>query len=120
MTTVKRVRDALPNSTIKPIVSQPGYETIKAVHKQLNDNAVSINIHLGNGRIGLLFLTVQPVVYNTLSHLPFVPPVHPDQVTVYPLNPTQQQIIVAKSSTKQTQDFSSSMTLATFPLSISY
>ena len=95
MTTVKRVCDALPNPTIKPIVTQPGYETTKTVHKQLNDNAVSINIHLGNGRMGLLFLTVQPVVYNTLSHLPFFPPVNPDPVVVYPLNPTQHQIIVA-------------------------
>ena len=68
---------------------------IKVVHNQLNNNAASIHNHLGNGRLGLLVLTVQPVVYNTLSHLPFVPPVNPGPTVVYPINPIQHKIIAA-------------------------
>ena len=47
---------------------------------------------MGNGRLGLLYLTVTPEVYNTLSQTRFIPPVNPGPTTEYPDNATQFQI----------------------------
>ena len=92
MTTVDKIKDAFPHPTIDPIVGQPGYETIKPMHQHLNANAASIISHLGNGRLGLLYLTVQPAVFNTLSAIPFVPPTNPGPIAHYPPGATQHQI----------------------------
>ena len=73
-TSVEKIRDAFPFLSVEPIVGQPTYETIQLLHKKLNANAASIHSHLGNGKLGLLYLTVKPEVYNTLSDVEFVPP----------------------------------------------
>ena len=93
MTTLERVRDGFPNPNVELIVGQTGYETIKALQMQLNANAAFIHTHWGNGRLGLLLLTVQPAVYNKLYNLSFVPPVNPGPAVTYPNNPNQHQII---------------------------
>ena len=72
MPSTEKIVDSFPNPTIQPIIGKPTYESIRRVHLKLNANAASIQSHLGNGRLGLLALTVTPVVFNTLSHLPFV------------------------------------------------
>jgi len=92
MTTVEKIKDAFPHRTIDQIIGQPGWETIKPMHQSLNANAASIVSYLGNGRLGLLFLTVIPSVYNTLSAVPFVPPTNPGPTVQYPPVATQHQI----------------------------
>ena len=92
MTSTEKTKDSFPHPTIDPIIGQPGYETIKPMHQKLNANAASVVSHLGNGRLGLLFLTVTPAVYNTLSANVFIPPVNPVPVAHYPLVATQFQI----------------------------
>ena len=62
-----------------PIIGQPTHETIAEVHSKLNANAASVHSHRGNGQLGLLYLTLKPEVYNTLSNVPFEPPVNPGQ-----------------------------------------
>ena len=54
----------------------------------MSTNAASIVSHLGNGLLGLLWLTVSDQVYNTLSALPFVPPPNPGPVPIIPANAT--------------------------------
>ena len=44
---------------------------------KLNSNAASVQSNLGCGTLGLLFLTVSPAVYATLSTTAFVSPVNP-------------------------------------------
>ena len=95
MTTVEKIKDAFPHPTIEPIVGQPGYESIKGMHLFLNANAASIISHLGNGRLGLLYLTVQPAVFNTLSAVLFVPPTNPGPTVTYPAGATQHIIRAA-------------------------
>ena len=63
--------------TIDPIVGTPNYEFIADIHLKLNSNAASVHSNLGCGTPGLLFLTVSPAVYATLSTVVFVPPVNP-------------------------------------------
>ena len=87
-----KIVESFPYPTIPPIIGQPGYDTIAEVHLQLNANAASVQSHLGDGALGLLYLTVTPAVYNTLSLVPFVPPANPGPDPVVPPGSTGPQI----------------------------
>ena len=93
---VEKIRDSFPFLTVDPIVGQPTYEAIKELQKKLNANAASIHSHLGNGKLGLLYLTMTPEVYNTLSDVAFVPPLNPGPNVTYPPEGTQYQIRAAE------------------------
>ena len=74
MLSTDKILDSFPDPTIQLIIGKPTYESIWRVQLKLNANDASVQSHLGNGRLGLLSLTVTPVVLNTLSHISFVPP----------------------------------------------
>ena len=63
--------------TINPIIGTTDYKSIADINLKLNSNAASVQSNLGCGRLSLLFLTVSPAVYATLSTTGFVPPVNP-------------------------------------------
>ena len=98
---VEKIRESFPFLTVDPIVGQPTYDSIKELHKKLNANAASIHSHLGNGKLGLLYLTVKPEVYNTLSDIEFVPPVNPGPTVNYPEGGTQFQLTAAEKAHKE-------------------
>ena len=77
--TAEKIVESFPHPTILPIIGQPNYETIAEVHLKLNANAASVHSHRGNGQLGLLYLTLKPEVYNTLSDVAFEPPANPGQ-----------------------------------------
>ena len=64
---VDKVKDSFPFLSVEPIIGQPTYDSIRELNKKLNANAASVYSHLGNGKLGLLYLTVTPEVYNTLT-----------------------------------------------------
>ena len=69
------------------------------MHQKLSADAASIVSHLGNGRLGLVYLIVTPPVYNTISVVAFIPPVNPGTTVVYPnINPTHFQIHAANAA----------------------
>ena len=74
---IKKIVDGFPFPTINPIVGTPDYESIADIHLKVNSNAASVQSNLGCGTLGLLFLTVSPAVYATLSDIAFVPPFNP-------------------------------------------
>ena len=78
--TLDCIIESFPHPTIMPIVGQPTYETLAEVHLKLNTNAASVQSHLGNGLLGLLYLTVSPAVYNTQSANVFIPPANPGPI----------------------------------------
>jgi hypothetical protein len=90
--TLDRIIESFPHPTIMPIVGQPTYETLAEVHLKLNTNAASVQSHLGNGLLGLLYLTVSPAVYNTQSAVNFTPPANPGPSPIIPANSTGPQI----------------------------
>ena len=81
---VDSIVEGFPFPTVNPIVGEPNYESIAALHQQLNSNAASVQSHLGNGVLGLLYLTVSPAVYANLSAVPFLPPVNPGPTPIIP------------------------------------
>ena len=74
---IENIADEFPFPTINPIIRTPDYESIADIHLKLNSNAVSVQSNLGCGTLSLIFLTVSPAVYGTLSAILFVPQVNP-------------------------------------------
>ena len=93
MSSHDKIMEVFPYLTISPIISQSGYESISEVHLQLNANSASVQSYLGNGALGLLFLTFLPAVYNMLSLIPFIPPVNPGPDPTIHARSTGPQIV---------------------------
>jgi hypothetical protein len=81
---IEAVVAGFPHPTIIPIIGTPTYPTLARMHLKLSSNAASVQSNLGNGVLGLLYLTVSPAVYTTLSNTAFVPPVNPGTIAVIP------------------------------------
>ena len=89
---IKKIVDGFPFPTIDPIIGTLDYESIADIHLKLNSNAASVQSNLGCGKLGLLFLTVSPAVYATLSTTTFVPPVNPGPEPIIPTGLTSAVI----------------------------
>ena len=113
MTTIEQIKDSFPNPTIKPIVGQPSYETIKPMHKKINTNAASVVTHLGNGHLGLLYLKVTRTVFTTLCEVALGQPVNPDPSPEIPASATQSKFKLLLHSTLDSPRISSSTTSPT-------
>ena len=89
---IEKIVDGFPFPTIDPIIGTTDYESIADFHLKLNSNAVSVQSNLGCGTLGLLFLTVSPAVYTTLSTTVFVLPVNPVPEPIVPTGSTSAAI----------------------------
>ena len=89
---IENIVDRLPFSTIDPIVGSHDYESIADIHLKLNSNSASVQSNLGCGTLGLLFLTVSPAIYATLSTIAFVLPVNPGSKPRFPTCATASDI----------------------------
>ena len=74
---IKKIVEGFPFPKINPIVGTPDYESIADIHIKLNSNAASVQSNICCGTLVILFLTVSPAVYATLSTIAFVPPGNP-------------------------------------------
>jgi len=81
---IDKIIESFPHTSITRICGLPTCDFISAAHLQLNSNAASIHSHRGNGKLGLLFLTLKLEVYNTLSTIEFIPPVNPGPEPIIP------------------------------------
>jgi hypothetical protein len=81
---VDSIVEGFPFPTVNPIISEPNYESIAALHQQLNANAASVQSHLGNGVLRLLYLTVSPAVSANISAVSSLPPVNPGPTPIIP------------------------------------
>jgi hypothetical protein len=82
------ILEGFPHPTITPVIGIPTYESIAEINLKLNDNAASVHSNLGDGAHGLLALTINPAVYNTISPDPFLPPANPGANPILPDNAT--------------------------------
>ena len=86
-TTIAKIVEGFPFPHIARILGVPTYELLAALHLKLNANAASVYSNLGDGLLGLLFLTISPAVNNTLSVVPFAPPpVNPGATAIIPFD----------------------------------
>ena len=85
---IKKIVDRFSFPTIDPIIGTPGYDSIVGIHLKLNYNTASVQSNLRYGTLGLLFLTVLPAVYTTLSTTAFVLPVNPGPEQIIPTGST--------------------------------
>jgi hypothetical protein len=91
-TDAEKVVDGFPHLTVSPINDVPNYESISLLNLQLNVNAASVQSNLGDGLLGLLYLTMTPVEYNALSVTKFFPPENPDAAPTVPYATTDSQV----------------------------
>jgi hypothetical protein len=73
-----------PHKTLPRIIGPPTYKTIRDMHLKINENCISVHSNLGNGLLGHLGISVTAAIYNTLSAIPFVPPLNPGAAPVFP------------------------------------
>ena len=83
-----------PHDNITPIQVTPTYEAISAIHRQLNANVASIDSNLGDGKLGLLGLTISNTTYEALSDgkVYFMAPTNPIPHPTLEDSPTAAQI----------------------------
>ena len=74
---IEKTLDGFPFPTIDLIVETPDYESIVDIHLKINSNAAAVQYNIGCVTLGILFLTVLPADYATLSTILFFPPVNP-------------------------------------------
>jgi hypothetical protein len=91
-TDAEKVVDGFPHPTISPINGVPNYESILSLNLQLNANAASVQSNLGDGLLGLLYLTITPAEYNALSVTEFIPPEKPGAAPIVPYAATDSQV----------------------------
>ena len=89
---IEKIVDGFLFPMIDPITGTPDYESIAYIHLKLNLNAASVQSNIGCGTLGLLFLTVLPAVYATLSTTAFVQPVNPGPEPSIPTGATSAVI----------------------------
>ena len=92
MSSTEKIIDSFPHKTLTVIVGAPALESISVAHLELNTCAASVHSHRGNGKLGLLDLTMQPDVLDALSSVKFVPPTNPGQHPTIPDKVTAPQI----------------------------
>ena len=81
---IDSIIDGFPHPTIPIIQGIPTYETLTELNIKLNANAASVYSDGGDGRNGLLILTVSATTYATVSQTPFVIPVNPGPAPIIP------------------------------------
>ena len=92
-----------PYPTLTPIAGVPDYESLAELHTQSNCNSSSIQSNLGGGSHGLLALTLEPSVLNTLTATPFVIPLNPGSMVDVPPNSTAAQITNIRKTHEDTK-----------------
>jgi hypothetical protein len=91
-TDVEKVGVGFSHPTMAPIVGVPAYESINTLNLQLNANAASVQSNLGDGLLGLLYLTITPAEYNALSATELFPPENPGAAPTVPYAATESQV----------------------------
>ena len=87
-----KITAGFPRPIVDPILGLPTYATIKELHVQLNSNAASIFMNIGDGQHDLLRLAVSNAQYNSVSTVPFVAPANPGATVTYLPNATSARI----------------------------
>ena len=105
MSSSDKLIEGFLHPTITSIVGQPAFETLKELKLFLSTNAASIISHLGDGTLGLLWLTVSDAVFNTLSLIAFVPPLNPGPIPIIPDGSTAPQINAITATHKREANF---------------
>ena len=90
--TVEKIVENFPYPTFTPVAGVPDYEALAELHTQANSNSSSIQSNLGGGNHGLLAVTLEAAVLDTLTATPFVIPLNPGASPIIPANATGVQI----------------------------
>ena len=99
--------ESFPHTTINHVSRLPMHKFMSAARLQLNTNAASIHSHRRNFQLGLLFFTLRPEFYNTVSTVRFIPPTNPGSEPIVPegsTGPKTKYALNTKNSTPNTSN----------------
>jgi hypothetical protein len=68
----------LKDNKITPIDGEPTLQSLMQAHSELRDASVRV-CHCARGNFGYLYLVKLPVVYASMSNIPYVPPIDPSE-----------------------------------------
>ena len=94
---IDKITAGFPHPTVDPIIGIPNYQSIKELQVKLNANAALIYTNLGDGKHGLLRLTVSETQYNTVALILFIVPTNPG-VLIYSVNASAQKMVKEKEA----------------------
>jgi len=77
-----------PSKTIPTIQGEPDYASISNMVQLMYGNAASLPTTLGGGQHGHVGLIMTPILYATLSQVPYTNPADPGTTPNHPNNPT--------------------------------
>ena len=101
---IDKILEAMPHFSIPPIIGQPTYSSIHEIHQYLSSNAASIQSNLGCGTLGLIYLTLYPTVYATLSATIFGLPPNPGATATIPSTATSAQTFSIRRAHNESQE----------------
>ena len=94
---IDKTTAGFPHPTVDPIIGLPNYQSIKEMHVKLNANAASVYTNFGDGKHGLLRLTVAETQYNTVAIIHFVAPTNPG-ILIYSVNASAPKMVKEKEA----------------------
>ena len=92
-----------PHPNIPNIIGIPTFAEISRINVLLNANAASVHSNLGDGRNGLLALTVTQQVYMSITGVPFIYPMNPGPIPTIPDVAAASTISTINSTHKEAQ-----------------
>ena len=95
---IDKMVENFPYPTLTPIVGVLDYESLAELHTQSNCNSSSIQSNLGGGSYGLLALTLELYVLNTLTATFFVILFNTGSTVNVPPNSTAAQITTIRKT----------------------
>ena len=95
-TTIAKIVEGFLFPHLSPIIGNPTYDSLAELHLKLNTNAASVHSSLGHGLLCLLFFTISPAVYNTLSVVSFAPLVNPGATVIIPIDTTDPAVVTLR------------------------
>jgi hypothetical protein len=82
-----------PKPTLTVISDHPSHDSLLLLQKELNQNASSVASNSGNGLLGHLVLTEDPVILAAMpGHVPFPAPANPGSTPAHPPNASNANI----------------------------
>ena len=87
---VESIIAKFPIKTLSVITGEPDYEIINTMIKDLYSNAASLQTTLGGGKHGHIGLVMSPVLYATISEVPYIDPEDPGPDPTFAANAAAQ------------------------------
>ena len=86
---VESIIAKFPIKTLPVITGEPDYALVNDMMQDLYTNAASLPTTLGGGQHGHIGIAMSPILYATISAVPYIQPADPGPEPLFPANASQ-------------------------------